>query len=282
MMSFDQQYRDAIRRIMTEGEEVFSHRTGLSTKAIPGMFFEADAADGFPLVTLRKIPVRIFVAEMVWFLMGSKRPDEFLGDYTKIWHDFMHDDGTVPAAYGYRWRHHFGRDQIALLMQHLTEEPTSRQGVVIYWDPADDSLGSKNKKLNVPCPYSFTANIINGKLNLNVVSRSEDMMLGLPHDMGGHALLQYVFAQKLGVKPGKLSYMACHAHIYSNHYDQATELMSREPEHDPIHIQIPENSFARAEQGDHALVKEILEQIQAQYKPQKPLAKMQIAVGKAH
>ncbi len=282
MASFDLQYRDAIRRIMTEGDEVFSHRTGLSTKAIPGMLFESKFEDGFPLLTLRKIPIKIFVAEMVWFLMGSQRPDEFLQTYTRIWDDFTHEDGTVPAAYGYRWRKHFGRDQIACLLDHLTDEPTSRQGVVIYWDAADDSLGSPNKKLNVPCPYTFTANIINGKLNLHVTSRSTDMMLGLPHDVAGHALLQYVFAQKLGVKPGKLTFVTSHAHIYSNHYEQAMEIIDREPAHAPVNITLPDNAFSRAEQGDHALVEEILSQLQSQYQPQKPLKKMQIAVGKAH
>ncbi len=282
MASFDLQYRDAIRRIMTEGDEVFSHRTGLSTKAIPGMLFESTFEDGFPLLTLRKIPIKIFVAEMVWFLMGSQRPDEFLQTYTRIWDDFTHEDGTVPAAYGYRWRKHFGRDQIACLLDHLGEEPTSRQGVVIYWDAADDSLGSPNKKLNVPCPYTFTAHIINGKLNLHVTSRSTDMMLGLPHDVAGHALLQYVFAQKLGVKPGKMTFVTSHAHIYSNHYEQAMEIIDREPAHAPVNITLPDNAFSRAEQGDHALVEEILNQLKSQYQPQKPLKKMQIAVGKAH
>ncbi|MBI4122304.1 MAG: thymidylate synthase [Parcubacteria group bacterium] len=282
MASFDEQYRDAIRRIMTEGDEVFSHRTGLATKAIPGMVFESRPEDGFPLLTLRKIPIRIFVAEMVWFLMGSNRPDEFVRTYTKIWDDFTHEDGTVPAAYGYRWRKHFGRDQLGLLIKHLQDEPTSRQGVVIYWDPADDSLGSPNKKLNVPCPYTFTANITGGKLNLTVTSRSTDMMLGLPHDVAGHALLQYVLAQKLKIIPGKLTFLTSHAHIYSNHYNQAWEITERVAVHAPVQIHLPNNAFERSERGDHGLVQEILEQIIPQYKPQPPLAKMQIAVGQAH
>lgn len=282
MASFDLQFREAIRKIMEEGTDVFNQRTGMNTKAIPGMSFECQAEEGFPLLTLRKIPIRIFVAEMVWFLMGSNRPDEFLREYTKIWDDFTHEDGTVPAAYGYRWRKHFGRDQIACLLDHLRDEPTSRQGVIIYWDPADDSLGSKNKKLNVPCPYTFTANIIGDKLNLHVTSRSTDMMLGLPHDVGGHALLQYVLGQKLGVKPGKLTFVTSHAHIYGNHFDQANEIIQRAPNHPPVHIALPGNSFERAEKGDHELVKEILAQFEAQYQPQKPLKKMQIAVGQAH
>jgi thymidylate synthase len=282
MVSFDQQFKDAISKVMTEGDEVFSHRTGLSTRAIPGQFFECNAADGFPILSLRSIPIRIFVAEMVWFLTGSNRPDDFLRTYTKIWDSFTEKDGTIPAAYGYRWRHHFGRDQMACLIKHLQEEPTSRQGVVIYWDPADDSLGSANKKLNVPCPYTFAANIINGKLNLHCTARSTDMMLGLPHDVAGHAFLQYILAQKLGVAPGKLTFVTAHGHIYSNHYDQAAEIMTRTPNHPPIRLVLPEQTFERAEKGDHDLVKEIVKQLKDQYQPQESVAKMQIAVGQAH
>ncbi len=282
MGSFDQQFLDSLRVIMNKGNEVFSHRTGLSTRAMPGMVFSCDAEDGFPVLSLRKIPIRIFVAEIVWFLMGSNRPDDFISQYTKIWQDFTHEDGTVPAAYGYRWRKHFGRDQLGLLIKHLEEEPTSRQGVVIYWDAADDSLGSPNKKLNVPCPYTFTANIMGDRLNLTVMARSTDMMLGLPHDVAGHALLQYVLAQRLNVKPGKLTFLSSHLHIYSNHYDQAQELMERAPAHAPIKLTLPEQAYERGERGDHDLVKEIMEQLESQYQPQKPMKKMQIAVGKAH
>lgn len=267
---------------MDQGTDVFSHRTNINTKAVPGVSFECEIEDGFPVLTLRKIPVRIFVAEVVWFLMGSNKPSDFIQEFTKIWDDFTHEDGTVPAAYGYRWRKHFGRDQLACLLQHLKDEPTSRQGVVITWDPGDDSLGSPNKKLNVPCPYTFTVNIIGDRLNLHATSRSTDVMLGLPHDVAGHALLMYLFAQKLGVKPGKLTFVTSHAHIYGNHFDQARELMQREPNHAPVKLELPENAWDRAEKGDRDLVKVIVRQIKNQYNPQPPLGKMQISVGQAH
>jgi len=282
MNTFDEQFRQAIEDIMTKGEETFNERTGLKTLAIPGMTFECHADQGFPVLSLRKIPIRIFVAEIVWYLMGSQRPDEFISEFTKIWNDFTEEDGTVAAAYGHRWRHHFGRDQIAALVQHLTDEPSSRQGVIVTWDPSDDSLGSKNKKLNVPCPYTFTVNIINGKLNLHCTARSTDMMLGCPHDVAGHALLQYFFADILGVKPGKLTFVTSHAHIYENHFDQARELMSRKASHKPVTLNLPEQSFKRAEKGDKELVREIVAILRNQYDPQAPLSKMKIAVGKAH
>lgn len=282
MKSFDQQFADSIRAIMTEGEILRNERTATETKALPGMTIECYPENGFPVLTLRKIPVRIFVAEIVWFLMGSQRPDEFISEFTKIWDDFTHEDGTVPAAYGYRWRHHFGRDQIASLIKHLEEDPTSRQGVVVTWDPGDDSLGSPNKKLNVPCPYTFVVNVIGGKLNMHFTVRSNDMMLGNPHDVAGHALLQWILAQRLGHKVGKLTCSISHAHIYQNHYEQAQEIMERKAQHPPIFFELPANSYERAEAGDRELVKEIVSLIKNQYEPQKPLGKMQIAIGKAN
>ena len=282
MKSFDQQFADSIRAIMTEGDTMYHERTDTEIKAIPGMHFECYPQHGFPVLTLRKIPIRIFVAEIVWYIMGSQRPAEFISEFTKIWDDFTHEDGTVPAAYGYRWRHHFGRDQLDSLIKHLEEERTSRQGVVVTWDPGDDSLGSPNKKLNVPCPYTFTVNIIEDKLNLHCTARSTDMMLGLPHDVAGHALLQRVFAQRLKAKVGKLSFTTSHAHVYGNHFDQALEVMERQANHAPVEFELPPNTYERAANGDRELVKEIVSLIKNQYEPQAPLGKMRIAIGKAN
>jgi thymidylate synthase len=282
MKPFDVQFKEAIANILDNGSTYHHERTNMEIKAIPGMHFECYPQHGFPALSLRKIPIRLFVAEVVWYLMGSQRPDDFINQFTKIWQDFTHEDGTVPAAYGYRWRHHFGRDQIASLIKHLEDEPTSRQGVVVTWDPGDDSLGSPNKKLNVPCPYTFVVNIINGELNLHVTARSTDMMLGWPHDVAGHALIQWILAQRLGHKVGKLSATTSHAHIYENHYEQARELIARDYKHEPINFKLPENSFARAEQGDPELVREITRLIKDIYLPQESLGKMKIAIGTAN
>ena len=128
MTQFDLQYREALREIMNSGFEEFNERTGHRTRTLPGITFRLNA--GFPLLTLRKIPVKLFVAEQIWFIMGSQRPEEFVNKFTPIWKDFTEPDGTIPAAYGYRWRHHFGRDQLADLLQLLEREPGSRHGVV--------------------------------------------------------------------------------------------------------------------------------------------------------
>lgn len=277
MTQFDQIFRDAIARVYNEGADVYSERTGYSTKALPGLTYELNPSDGFPLLTLRKIPVRLFCAEVVWMITGHKHLD-FIRQFTKIWDDFAEDDGTMETAYGYRWRHHFGRDQLLDLVQHLRDEPSSRQGVVLMWDPASDGLTAPKKK-NVPCPFTWTANIIENRLNLHLIIRSNDMMLGNPHDTAGFALLQAMLAQELGVQVGKLTVSISHAHIYENHYDQVEQMLSREGHtHDEILCQLPEQSFRRALDEDPTLVKELFQMFKGQYQPAPPVKKMQIAL----
>ncbi len=276
MTSFDQIYLDAIGRIYNEGDEVFSERTGYSTKAIPGLTLEIEPSQGFPLLTLRKIPVRLFCAEVVWMVTGHKHL-EFLRQFTKVWDGFAEEDGTVEAAYGHRWRHYFGRDQLLDLVEHLHKEPSSRHGVVVMWDPATDGLTAPKRK-NVPCPFCWTANIINGRFNLHLVIRSNDMMLGNPHDTAGFALLQAMLAQELGVEVGKLTVSISHAHIYENHYSQTEELLEREGHtHSEILCNLPENSFRRALDEDATLVNELFQMFKKQYEPAPPVERMQIA-----
>lgn len=276
MTQFDRVYQDAIRRVLNEGIEELNVRTGLKTKAVPGLTFQVDF--GFPILTLRKIPVKLFVAEMIWYLSGSQRPSDFLDKYTKIWDDFLEADGTVAAAYGYRWRHAFGRDQIVGLIELLQKEPSSRHGVVVAWDPGDDGLSNGTKKKNVPCPYTFVANIIGNKLHLHSIIRSNDMMLGCPHDTAGFSLLQYLLAAKLGVKPGVYTHSVSNAHIYENHYEQAHELVNRENSHPPIILEPKADWLDRAMKGDEKLIEEIFEILTSQYNPKSAVKKMQIAL----
>lgn len=277
MTSFDEIYQQAITRVYQQGSEVFSDRTGLSTRALPGLTFELEPSNGFPLLTLRKIPIKLFCAEVVWMITGEKKLD-FLRQFTKIWDDFAEEDGTVEASYGYRWRRHFGRDQLLDLVEHLREEPTSRQGVVVMWDPSSDGLRAAKRK-NVPCPFCWTVNIIDGRLNLHLVIRSNDMMLGNPHDTAGFALLQAMLAQELGVRVGKLTVSISHAHIYENHYAQVEELIGRNDHtHDEILCSLPEQSFTRSLAGDAQLVGELFDMFKAQYQPAPPVKKMEIAI----
>lgn len=278
MTRFDEMYQGLLKRILSEGIEQKSERNGHATIAVPGLHFSHDVGkDGLPLLTLRKIPVKMFVAEQVWFIAGLRKPADFLGDYTKIWDSFTNPGGVVTVAYGYRWRKHFGRDQLGLLVKLLKEDPSSRHGVVVTWDPAGDGLGG-TKKANVPCPYTFTVNIIGGKLHLHNMVRSNDMVLGFPSDVAGFALLQIILAQKLGVEPGVYSHSISNAHVWDNQYDVAREMVKRTNDHKPIHVVLPKNVFDRSEKKDRKLVDEIVAPIAAQYNPSPAITGMQIVL----
>lgn len=278
MTKFDQIYKEMLRALMERGIEEYSERTKLHTKALPGMHFQINPEyDGFPLLTLRKIPVIAPIAEQVWFLSGSRKPEELLRDFTKIWDVFTNPNDVVTVAYGYRWRKHFGRDQIGKLIELLEKEPSSRHGVVIAWDPGQDGL-STFKKANVPCPYTFTVNIIGGKLHLHNIVRSNDMVLGFPFDVTGFCFLQYVLAQKLGVGVGTYSHSISNAHIYENHYPAAEEMIKRTNDHPPIKLALPEKTFERAEKRDADLINEITEQLKNQYNPMEKIEGLKIAL----
>lgn len=278
MNLFDKKYQQVIGQIMEEGAEEENVRTGHKTRSLPGITFELwPAKDGFPLLTLRKIPIRVFVSEQLWFLTGSRRPSEFLSRFTRIWDDFTNIDGVVTVAYGYRWRQHFGRDQIRGLVAHLEEDPSSRHGVIVAWDPAADGLGSSKRK-NIPCPYTFTVCIIKGELHLHNIIRSNDMILGFPHDAAGFVLLQYLLASRLGCRVGKYTHSISNAHIYDIHYGVANELTKRRPKSQKITLTSSPDWLARAERGDEGLVEEIVSQLAGQYQPEPPLKGLKIVL----
>lgn len=264
MPQIDLQYKDILHKILTSGFLELNERTGHTIRALPGITVEV--TDGFPLISLRKIPYKVFIAEQIWFLTGNRKPEFFLNKHTKIWNEFSNIDGVVTSAYGYRWRHHFGRDQIADLIKLLELEPSSRQGVVIAWDPADDGLCSR-KKANVPCPYTFIVNILGGKLHMHNIVRSNDMILGFPHDVGGFALLQRILANKLQVGVGKYTHTIAHAHIYDIHFKEAKELSERNSNQKTFDFELPKNSFRRAEEGDDSLLESICSSIEKYYTP---------------
>lgn len=268
MTQFDRIYQNLVTQILNEGIEDKNARSNYVCKAIPGAHFNIDLSKGFPLLTLRKLPLKIFVAEQLWFLLGENDPD-WLRPYTKIWDDFIEEDGKV-TSYGYRWRKHFGRDQLSELIKHLSEKPTSRHGVVIAWDPTSDGLTGKPRK-NVPCLFAFTLNIIGGKLCMHNIIRSNDIFLGLPHDVAGFALLQHIIAQELNVPVGTYSHSISNAHLYSDQYESAQELIIRKSQHPEVTLHLPKNSLSRAEAGDVTLIDEIVEDLKFQYKPLKAI-----------
>src|SRR3989344_3865624 len=230
MTKFDSLYQDMLKRIMKEGVREKNARTGHVVCAVPGMHFSIDIEkEGFPILTLRKIPIKMFVAEQIWFVSGARKPADFLRDFTKI------------------------------------------------WDAASDGLGG-TKKANVPCPYTFTVNIIGGRLHLHNMVRSNDMVLGFPADVAGFALLQCILAQKLGVGVGVYSHSISNAHMYDNQYEAVEEMLKRTNDHAPIKVALPKNNFDRAEKKDVKLVEEIAGPIMAQYHPLSAIGGLQIVL----
>lgn len=278
MATFDRIYRDLLQNIMNDGIAETNARTGHEVKALPGLSFSIDVEkDGFPLLAIRKIPIKIFVAEQVWFVAGARRPDDFLREFTRIWDDFTNPNDVVTVAYGYRWRRHFGRDQLGLLVKLLEKDPSSRHGVIVTWDPSSDGLGGASRG-NVPCPYTFTVNIIGGRLHLHNIVRSNDAILGLPHDVAGFALLQCMLAQRLGVLPGIYTHSISNAHVYDIHYAAAQTMIDRPVDQPAIRLQLPENSFARAEKKEIELVGQIVDSLTSQYQPGEPIKGLKIVL----
>lgn len=278
MTKFDQIYQKILKDITKNGIREYSERTKLETSALPGVHFTIEPEkDGFPLLTLRKIPFKSIFAEQIWFISGARKPADYLREYTKIWDAFTNPGDVVTVAYGYRWRKHFGRDQLKCLIDLLTKEPSSRHGVIVTWDPAQDGL-SLFKKANVPCPYTFTVNIIGGKLHLHNMVRSNDMVLGFPFDVAGFCFLQYVLAQKLGVEVGTYSHSISNAHIYENHYPAAQEIIKRKNTHKKISLKLPKDTFARAEKKDLSLIPELEKIVTPQYQPMGPVGELKIAL----
>lgn len=274
---FDIQYQNILKNILEKGIREKNIRTGETCISLPGQTMQFDLEEGFPLLTLRKIPLKLFIAEQVWFLMGEKNLT-WLQQFTKIWDDFSTESNEIDSAYGYRWRHHFGRDQIMSLITLLQNDSSSRHGVVMMWDPSDDGLSCGTKKTNVPCPYTFTVQIIGGRLCLHLIIRSNDMLLGNPHDTAGFAFLAYVLAEKLKVRIGILTISISNAHIYSIHEEQALEIISRPINHEVIPFYVPKNAFDLAIKGDIQFVETCFEVLKKNYEPQLSLGKMKIVL----
>ena len=278
MARFDVTYQDLLSTIMKRGVREVNNRTGHEVRAVPGLHFSHDIEkDGFPLLSLRKIPIKMFVAEQIWFISGARKPADFLREFTKIWDVFTNPADTVTVAYGYRWRKHFGRDQLGHLVKHLQKDSTSRHGVVVTWDPSSDGLGGTMRK-NVPCPYTFTVNVIGGRLHLHNIVRSNDMVLGFPADVAGFALLQCILAQKLGVKPGIYSHSISNAHVYDNQYDAVKEMLKRPAKHKAIRLELPRRAYDRAEKKDKKLVEAIAGSISGQYAPHEAIKGLAIVL----
>ncbi len=225
-----QTMHEAYRGLLTElhyfGLHEVNARTGVGITMLAGAHsFKLPLLGGkLPVAGNRRYWPRVAAAETAWQFMGTQSPDWILEKAPKIWSDFV-EDGKLETAYGYRWRKHFGRDQLALAVDELRHNPTNRQLYVSAWDPAADGLGGPQPK-NVPCPVGFGLTRTGDHLHLAVVIRSSDVFVGLPYDVMGYALTADAIAATVGCTPGTLHVTLIHPHYYDPHAGFVTECVN--------------------------------------------------------
>ena len=237
-----QQYLDLIRYIQKNGVEK-TDRTGTGTKSIFGYQMRFDLSRGFPLLTTKKIHFKSVVHELLWFLKGETNIEYLQKNGVKIWNEWANEKGDLGPVYGHQWRNwnSEGIDQIHDMINTIKTNPDSRRILVSAWNPSvmpDTSISfseniSKNKAALPPCHAFFQCYIANEKLSVQLYQRSADVFLGVPFNIASYALLALMIAQVTGYEPGEFIHTFGDAHIYSNHKDQITEQLNRQPRNLP-------------------------------------------------
>lgn len=222
---FDEQYISLIKRIMNDGYTEFNERTKTEIRALPQRTLVFNLINHVPVVGARKMFPHVAAAELAWTISGTQNT-EFIKKYSKMWSKFEDEPGKVIPAYGYRWRYHFGRDQLQSAIDALKKDRSNRQIWVTAWDAAQDGLDNIGHYKNVPCPLGFMLNTIGSKLNMTVIIRSSDTIVGLPYDTMMYTLLLCALAKSIGVPAGKIFFVLNHAHIYANHYEIAKRMIN--------------------------------------------------------
>lgn len=222
------QYLELMQRILDEGVEQVD-RTGVGTRAVFGHQMRFDLADGFPLLTTKKLHVRSIVYELLWFLRGDTNVHWLQGHKVSIWDEWADKNGDLGPVYGKQWRDWLtvdGRhiDQIANLVQLIRENPASRRQIVSAWNPGDVPAMALP-----PCHCLFQTAVQGGRLHLQLYQRSCDVFLGVPFNIASYALLLMLLAQQCDLQPGTFVWTGGDAHLYANHLEQARLQLSREP-----------------------------------------------------
>jgi thymidylate synthase len=228
-----QSYHDLLRLILDTGTDR-GDRTGTGTRSIFGHQMRFDLAEGFPLVTTKKLHVKSIIHELLWFLAGDTNIGYLKANGVRIWDEWADENGDLGPVYGYQWRSWpapDGRtiDQIALLIEGLKTNPSSRRHIVSAWNPAlIDEMALP------PCHCLFQFYVADGRLSCQLYQRSADVFLGVPFNIASYALLTLMVAQVTGLKPGDFVHTFGDAHLYHNHFDQAREQLSRTPRRLPV------------------------------------------------
>ena len=222
------QYLDLLNRILREGTPK-SDRTGTGTVSVFGHQMRFDLADGFPLLTTKKLHLKSIIHELLWFLAGDTNVRYLQDNGVRIWNEWADEDGDLGHIYGYQWRSwpdYDGGfiDQISEVVNTIRTNPDSRRIIVSAWNVAD--LGRMNLP---PCHVLFQFYVADGRLSLQLYQRSADSFLGVPFNIASYALLLQMMAQVTGLKPGEFIHTLGDAHIYNNHLEQVRLQLTREP-----------------------------------------------------
>ncbi|HEB92910.1 MAG TPA: thymidylate synthase [Gammaproteobacteria bacterium] len=222
------QYLDLMRHVYDHGTTK-ADRTGTGTRSVFGHQMRFDLADGFPLVTTKKLHLRSIIHELLWFLSGDTNIRYLKANGVKIWDEWADENGDLGPVYGSQWRswpaadgHHI--DQISQVVEQIKNTPDSRRLIVSAWN-----VGEIGNMALPPCHAFFQFYVADGRLSCQLYQRSADIFLGVPFNIASYALLLLMVAQVTGLKPGEFIHTLGDAHLYSNHLEQAALQLARRP-----------------------------------------------------
>lgn len=222
------QYLELLQHILDNGT-VKKDRTGTGTISTFGYQMRFNLADGFPLLTTKKVHLKSIIHELLWFLKGDTNVHYLQENGVRIWNEWADSDGELGHIYGYQWRSwpdyngdHI--DQISRALDDIRHNPDSRRIIVSAWNVAD--LDNMNLP---PCHAFFQFYVADGRLSCQLYQRSGDTFLGVPFNIASYALLTMMMAQCAGLQPGDFVHTLGDAHIYLNHLDQVREQLQRTP-----------------------------------------------------
>ena len=222
------QYLDLLAHVRANGARK-ADRTGTGTLSVFGHQMRFELADGFPMLTTKKLHLRSIIHELLWFLKGDTNIAYLRQNGVKIWDEWADENGDLGPVYGYQWRSWpapDGRhiDQISELVARLKSDPDSRRHIVSAWNPA-----FVDEMALPPCHCLFQFYVADGALSCQLYQRSADIFLGVPFNIASYALLTLMMAQVTGLKPGAFVHTLGDAHLYLNHVEQADTQLQREP-----------------------------------------------------
>lgn len=228
MWNFLKQYLDLCKHVLENGT-VKTDRTSTGTISTFGYQMRFDLAEGFPLLTTKKLHLKSIIHELLWFLNGDTNIKYLQDNGVRIWNEWADDQGNLGPVYGHQWRSWTGADgetidQISQLIEQIKNNPDSRRLIVNAWN-----VGEIDKMALPPCHCLFQFYVANGKLSCQLYQRSADVFLGVPFNIASYALLTYMVAHVCDLEPGEFIHTFGDVHIYQNHLEQVKLQMSREP-----------------------------------------------------